>query len=91
LATRHSGKPIVIRSGTSEHAAVAVPHKGDASVLEGSRPHLAGTVALTGMQREQDPDVSCARNLGSDIMPYILLWLLGIPIPIIILLALLWH
>jgi hypothetical protein len=47
-------------------------------------------VPPTGMQLERDQGVSCARNSGTTSMPYILLWLLGIPIPVVILLALLW-
>lgn len=32
-----------------------------------------------------------ARDTGETNMPYILLWLLGIPLPIILILVLLWH
>jgi hypothetical protein len=59
-------------------------------MAEGESLHLP-RVRLTGMQRKRDLGVSCTRNSGTMTMPYILLWLLGIPIPIIILLALLWH
>lgn len=82
------------RHPARSHAASNVPSR----LADGSRPFGCSGGAPPKLS-EGRPGTTIALRLGmsassalqGDIMRSILLWLLGVPIPIIILIALLWH
>jgi hypothetical protein len=95
-AERHKARPYLTELDLTEFACDPLHSVGDAADARRSGLHRSDLRerATTMMELEGGPRVICFLPRGRHIMGFgrgALLWLLGIPLPIILLLALFWH